>query len=388
MATKKADGSSLQDYKKIKELIDVTNKDLRGRGHKASLEIFRESIYIRGTFPPKGRTKINSGVKASIKGVSIAETRLMDLLVAIKTSGSIPTPLPWQNKILSKVGYPKVKVSDAIGQLKKDFFNVETSNSKSRLNTWKTMEYGLNKLDPGAYVTTDYLIAQIIDKSIDPKTGLTRANQKLKLKQYYKRLGRLIGLPDIEKIDQIEIVYEPKKRDIPDHGTLLDLAEELIVHKKYGWITAATIIYGCRPSEVFSLFPSTDPRTKGTAKVFTIKKKKGLPTIRTAMALPAELVDKLDLNQISRPLEFKHPKEFDPKATKYLTDSWGSWLDKKYPGLNLYDLRHSWAKRSINEGVPTGLAARCLGHSITVFEKTYLSTIDEKDVADYISGNR
>ena len=89
MATKKADGSSLQDYKKIKELIDVTNKDLRGRGHKASLEIFRESIYIRGTFPPKGRTKINSGVKASIKGVSIAETRLMDLLVAIKTSGSI-----------------------------------------------------------------------------------------------------------------------------------------------------------------------------------------------------------------------------------------------------------------------------------------------------------
>tara|TARA_Y100000589_G_C26661097_1_gene429994 strand:+ start:77 stop:178 length:102 start_codon:yes stop_codon:yes gene_type:complete len=30
MATKTADGSSLQDYKKIKELIDVTNKDLLG----------------------------------------------------------------------------------------------------------------------------------------------------------------------------------------------------------------------------------------------------------------------------------------------------------------------------------------------------------------------
>ena len=45
------------------------------------------------------------------------------------------------------------------------------------------MEYGLNKLDPGAYVTTDYLIAQIINKSKDPITGVTRANQKLKLKQ-------------------------------------------------------------------------------------------------------------------------------------------------------------------------------------------------------------
>ena len=383
MATKKTDGSSLQDYKKIKELIDVTNKDLRGRGHKASLEIFRESIYIRGTFPPKGRCKISSGVKASIKGVTIAETRLMDLLVAIKSSGSIPNPLPWQNKILSEVGYPKVLVKDAIGQLKKEFFDVETSNSKSRLNTWKTMEYGLNKLDPGAYVTTDYLIAQIIDKSKDPKTGLTRTNQRLKLKQYYKRLGKLIGLPDIDDIDKIEVVYEPKKRDIPDHGTLLDLAVELITHKKYGWITAATIIYGCRPSEVFSLFPNNN----GTAKVFTIKKKKGLPTIRTAMALPKDFVDKLNLYEISRPIEFKHPKDFDPIATKFLTDSWGSWLDNKYPGLNLYDLRHSWAKRSITASVPTGLAARCLGHSVSIFEKTYLSTIDEKDVADYIEGN-
>ena len=105
------------------------------------------------------------------------------------------------------------------------------------------------------------------------------------------------------------------------------------------------------------------------------------------MALPKDFVDKLNLYEISRPIEFKHPKDFDPKVTKYLTDSWGSWLDNKYPGLNLYDLRHSWAKRSITASVPTGLAARCLGHSVSIFEKTYLSTIDEKDVADYIEGN-
>ena len=384
MASINTDGSSLQNWSlKTKELIDITNKDLRGRGHKASLEMFRGTIYIRGTFPERGRIKLDSGVKATVKGVALAETRLLDLLTAVKNTGSIPTPLPWENKILTKTGYPKVKVRDAIGLLKKEFFDVETSNSKSRLNTWTTMEYGLNKLDPGAYVTTDYLIAQIINKSKDPITGVTRANQKLKLKQYYKRLGKLIRLPDIDNIDKIEVVYEPKKRDIPDHGDLLDCAVMLLPHPKYGWITAATIIYGCRPSEVFSLFPNNN----GTAKVFTIKKKKGLSTIRTAMALPKDYVDKLHLYEISRPIEFKYPKDFDPKTTKYLTDSWGSWLDKKYPGLNLYDLRHSWAKRSITASVPTGLAAKCLGHSVSIFEKTYLSTIDEKDVADYITEN-
>ena len=40
MASSNTDGSSLQNWSlKTKELIDITNKDLRGRGHKASLEM-------------------------------------------------------------------------------------------------------------------------------------------------------------------------------------------------------------------------------------------------------------------------------------------------------------------------------------------------------------
>jgi len=105
------------------------------------------------------------------------------------------------------------------------------------------------------------------------------------------------------------------------------------------------------------------------------------------MALPTTYVKKLNLLDISKPLEFKNPIDFDPTATKYLTDSWASWLDKKYPGLNLYDLRHSWAKRSIDEGVPSGLAAKCLGHSIKVFEDTYLRTVNELDVANFVKKN-
>tara|TARA_B100000886_G_C20378278_1_gene472759 strand:- start:851 stop:1228 length:378 start_codon:yes stop_codon:yes gene_type:complete len=125
MASINTDGSSLQNWSlKTKELIDITNKDLRGRGHKASLEMFRGTIYIRGTFPERGRIKLDSGVKATVKGVALAETRLLDLLTAVKNTGSIPTPLPWENKILTKTGYPKVKVRDAIGLLKKEFFDV------------------------------------------------------------------------------------------------------------------------------------------------------------------------------------------------------------------------------------------------------------------------
>tara|TARA_B100000212_G_scaffold24289_1_gene16139 strand:+ start:244 stop:381 length:138 start_codon:yes stop_codon:yes gene_type:complete len=44
MATKTADGSSLQDYKKIKELIDVTNKDFVAEVIKQALNYLEKAF--------------------------------------------------------------------------------------------------------------------------------------------------------------------------------------------------------------------------------------------------------------------------------------------------------------------------------------------------------
>jgi len=369
------------------EMISSINKDLRSKGHKVTLEIRREMVWIRGTFPvgdgTKKRKSISTGLKADPKSAPLAEIRSIALLTAIKETGSIPDPLPWENKKIDKSGYPRILVKDAILQLKEEFFGVDTKNPISRNNTWKTMEYGLSKLQPDAYLTSDYLASMIIEGSKNAD-GITMDNTKKKLKQYYKRLGNLVGLPDIKIIDKIEVVYEPPTRNAPDMKDLLDLAVMALSHDRYGWLTACMIVYGCRPSETLSLFPNAN----GTAKVLTIKKKKGLPTWRTTMAIPKDFPEKLNLiDQISRPIEFKNPEDFDPVESKKITDQWGRWIKKYDPELQLYDLRHSWARRSIIQGVPSGLAAKCLGHSISVFEKTYLSTTTEKDMVDYQSNN-
>ena len=291
----------------VKSLIEITNKDLRLRGHKASLGIQNGLLYVRGTFPIKGRTKISTGIKASIKGVSLAETRLLDLLTAIKSTGAIPDPLPWENRKISTTGYPKVRVRDAIAKLKKQFFSTKTANPESRQNTWNTMQYGLDKLDPGAYVTVDYLLAKVIEKS-------TSANMKLKLKQYYKRLANTIDLPDVNKFNDIETPYEPEERIIPwelEEG-VLEFAESIRNHPRYGWLTCAMIFYGCRPSESFFLVP----KESGTATTYTIKQKKKLPKKRFAMMLPDEVkyIKKLDLLDINRPLTFENAADFNPNA--------------------------------------------------------------------------
>ena len=72
-----------QSRSRTQELVEVTNRDLRYRGHKASLTILKDAIYIRGTFPSgdgtKARKRVPTGLKASVKSVSFAENRLLDL---------------------------------------------------------------------------------------------------------------------------------------------------------------------------------------------------------------------------------------------------------------------------------------------------------------------
>ena len=110
----------------------------------------------------------------------------------------------------------------------------------------------MNKLDSGAYITTNYLIAIVEKFAIARETGAERANLCLKMNQYFKRLRTLIELPDLAKIDQVKGEYKSKKRTIPDQDDLLLLAVKLSNHKEYGWPNAAKIVFGCRPSEALS----------------------------------------------------------------------------------------------------------------------------------------
>ena len=140
----------------------------------------------------------------------------------------------------------------------------------------------------------------------------------------------------------------------------------------------ALITYGCRPSEVFSLRPADN----GTAKVLTVKQKDKLPIWRTALALPvSDLVCDREL-----PWDVKSPKDYDSKEASRLNKNWGKWLGNNWakeiaPGLQLYDIRHAWAIRSIHKNLNASLASKCMGHSIDVHHRTYHRWLDEADVA-------
>jgi hypothetical protein len=262
--------------------------------------------------------------------------------------------------------------------LEEAFWQGKARSSQSE-RSWARLRTELNRLPAEATLTTELLAA--VAKQLPEGT-----RSRLEACKTYKRLGRLAGLQGLEALDAVKTPYEPSPRTIPPEGKLIELLEAVHSHPRWGWCTGALVIYGCRPSEVFSLIPNSN----GTAQCLTLKRKQqggrsGLPEWRTALALPQAWITRFNLLNVSRPWEITSPKEYDSYEAKRLTEQWGRWLGRRVSGLKLYDIRHAWAIRSIHAIPNASMAAKCMGHSVEVHHRAYHRWLDQSDVAHFAS---
>ncbi|MGA0848131.1 MAG: hypothetical protein ACO3PY_05955, partial [Pontimonas sp.] len=84
-----------------------------------------------------------------------------------------------------------------------------------------------------------------------------------------------------------------------------------------------------------------------------------------------------------------HPEQYDSALGKKFVDAWRhsrrarearEIIEAHIPEFDLYDLRHRWAIRSIEDGKRLTLCARAMGHSATVHEQTYHRYIQAADL--------
>ncbi len=359
---------------------DEVNAALRNRGVRLSIEVLKESLWLRGTFPqPDGsrkRQRLSLKLKATPGELYQAEARALQLHDAIK-SGAYPScGLPWDRETRKSQG-SEVRALRPVGEwiesLKGEFWAGRVPTAAAQ-RTWDRLMVDLKRLPEGAELTMDLLTA--IASGTEPGS-----RTRLECCKVFKRLAKHAGLADYDALDLLRTPYEPQPRELPKDEELLTLVQALRTDKKWGWATAALMAYGCRPSEVFSLRPEAN----GTARVLTIKRKGKLPAWRTALCLPGELLEELALEEINRPWEFLTPAAYDSAEAKRMTDSWGSWLSRQdrgaLEGLHLYDFRHCWAVRSIRQNLNASLAAKCMGHDLAVHSRTYHRWLEQADIA-------
>ena len=260
------------------------------------------------------------------------------------------------------------------------------------MRTWERLKAEVDRLPPAATLTMDLMVA--VGEQQEP--GSRTRQEFLKVA---KRVAKLVGIEGTERLDELKTPYIPSVRDVPSEEELADFLSEIDPTSPWAWPTWALVTYGCRPSETFSLVANGD----GTASVLTVKRKGRPPEWRTALALPVSLrkeplVDDmrggdlilLDMGAQGRsvPWDVKSPTEYDSATAKLYTDRWAGWLRRQHPTLQLYDLRHAWAIRSISKLPSTSLAAKCMGHKLSVHHDTYHRWLDQADIAAVAAGLR
>ena len=136
--------------------------------------------------------------------------------------------------------------------------------------------------------------------------------------------------------------YLSRKKLTLSQGEILELAVKVVTHPTYGWLTAALILYGCRPVETFSLIPSSD----GTASVIDFDENPLKNLRREVLANPLDFVEKLNMcDQISQPVFYENFEDYNFDELNNIIFNWNSWFKTIKSNLDLEDLRCYWVKR-------------------------------------------
>ena len=263
-------------------------------------------------------------------------------------------------------------MGEAVSQLEQDFWKNKIRTTAAE-RTWSRLKAETDRLPQAATLTMDLLVG--VGDQQEP--GTRTRQEALKV---FKRLAVLVGVDSTDRLDAIKTPYEPGFRDVPSDEQVLALLRAMPRDHKYTWMTRALVVYGCRPSEIFSL----RPQDGGTAEVLTIKRKGKLPTWRTALALPIAGMPALTSRSVV--WEMGSPAEHDSLAASRLVKSWGKWLNNKWskevmPDVDLYDLRHAWALRSVRKNLNASLVAKTMSNSLDVHHRTYHRLLEAADVA-------
>ena len=361
------------DSERVEQLAAI-NAGLRARGVRGRIIVVRDKLFLRGTYVGvdgnKKERKVALNLPANPNQLLTAESRVVQLAAVLAETGALPNPLPWEREITKATdasSHKAINVEGAIEEMRKDFWAGRAKTSAAE-RSWDRLQTELKRLPAQATLTTDLLTAVAAQTAAGSRTRLEAC-------KVFKRLGKLAGLEKLEQLDALRSTYEPAERCLPADEALFAFIREYR-ESTWGWATAALVVYGCRPSEVFSLKPASD----GTAQVLTIKRKDKAPAWRTALALPRSMVEELGLMQVEVPLRHYRPADYDSAEARKATQRWGKWLRARTQDFALYDIRHAWAVRSIS-AVPTGLAAKCMGHSLAVHHSTYHRWLDQADIA-------
>ena len=369
----------------IQEINNINDK-FATQGCNLRIEKRGERLNIRGSLPSKDDKnnfkvqRISLGLKADLSGLEEAKKKLQLINLQLELD-----QFDWVNWIHNSINKQEVKESFSfrkrIDQFEEFFFKENKNEflTSTRKTTWRS-----------SYKPYINRIVNIYDSSFNSDLQ----NIFIKTLQTYKEGSRsrkqcATSLSVLAKFLEVKLPhdwqsnakgYGLKKasfRNLPTDEVIENLWEK-IPNNSWKFVFGLMATYGLRNHEVF--FCDLNSLTDSGDKIIRV-----LPTTKTGehqvWPFHPEWVEKFGLSKLGENPELLPNINKDLKVTtlqnigKKITDQFKRYALQIKP----YDLRHAWAVRTIFYDLPDTVAARMMGHSVSLHTQTYHHWITKRD---------
>ena len=364
--------------------INNFNDKFATQGGKLKIEKRGEKLNIRGSLPTKENKnnykvqRISLGLNADLPGLEAAKKKLQ--LINLQLELDQFDWINWTNITNKKVSDENSKFLSKINQFEEFFFkdNKNEYLTSTRKTTWRS------SYKP--YLNRMISIFEESNNSFDNiflKTLETYKEGSRSRKQCATSLSVLAKFLNHELPEDWKVKargYGLNKagfRELPSDEVIEKLWER-IPNKSWKFVFALMATYGLRNHEVF--FCDLSSLTNYGDKIIRV-----LPTTKTGehqvWPFHPKWIDLFELHKLGNKPELLPNINIDLKNTtlqkigKKITDQFKRYSLRIKP----YDLRHAWAVRTIFYDLPDTVAARMMGHSVSLHTQTYHHWITKRD---------
>ena len=339
----------------IEQRLNQANGRLKAGNLKVSICMRGSSLSLQATLPPKpgsGKTKpyqqrISLGLAATVEGIKIAEKEARQLRFKLDAG-----EFAWEQ---AEPTAEKVTVQEWIERFEAHYFSRRAATPQS-ITTWRG-----DYLKSFHKIIGEELTPQAIKEAILTTKPDTR--NRLRTVRALTALAKFAGI-DVG-ISELAGGYSPRRvqpRDLPSDEAIAQWRYR-IPDPAWQWFYGVVAAYGLRPHEAFHI-ESFD----GVILEIGEQTKTGS---RLVWPLYPEWFENWDLGNINQP-------KLTARTNSALGHRAGKYFRKIGLPFRLYSLRHCWARRSIEFGLESPLAAQQMGHSLLVHSSTYHAWLGKK----------
>ena len=368
----------------IQEINNV-NDVFATQGCKLKIEKRGEKLNIRGSLPSKEDKnnfkiqRISLGLKADISGLEEAKKKLQ--LINLQLELNQFNWIHWLANSNKKEIKNDFEFQNRLNQFEEYFFKEGKSEylSSTRKTTWRSSYKPYLKRVLNIYneYNSDEL-EKIFQKTLESYKEGSRSRKQCATSLSVLAKFLEIKLPEDWKSNSKGYgLNKAGFRNLPTDEEIEKLWAK-IPNKSWKFVFGLMATYGLRNHEVF--FCDLSSLTSFGDKIVRV-----LPTTKTGehqvWPFHPEWVEKFELSKLGENPELLPSIKKDLKITtlqnigKKITDQFKRYALQIKP----YDLRHSWAVRTIFYDLPDTVAARMMGHSVSLHTQTYHHWITKRD---------